>query len=236
MKILFLVSHEAEQAPLLSKYRFHLVSSSPVKHLYQFVAFEDKYTHHVIFLGQTGIGKVNTTYTLTTLLNYYHFDLVVNFGTCGFYPSDTDNFKKLLAQPCLPSSFIFFDIDLTDFKYPYGTLTGLKKQYYPDANLLTCLTNNFHLATFPLASGDSFVKIHNLAQYTNLAPNMLIDMEATSCAAVCDWHQIKFISFKIISNFIIQKNNFKQHEQLKPLWQDALSKWFLKLVEYLTTL
>ena len=137
----------------------------------------------------TGVGKVNATYTLTTLFgkygSYIPYDLVINYGTAG-----SRKIKKKTLVDC--TKFVQRDMDVTGLGFMRGE-TPFEDE--PPLMLdfgITEYNNIKRRAT--CGSGDSFVE--DRTQYYG----EVVDMEAYALAKVCYNYKIPFVSFKYITD------------------------------------
>lgn len=137
----------------------------------------------------TGIGKVQTTYQLTEVLNHEKPDLIINLGTAG-------TIHHQIGDIFICYNFIDRDIQ---------KLTGLNLEHEIDTSNLLKI-NGFKTAfrrSGICNTGDSF-----LTERLSIEGDV-IDMEAYAQAYVCQTREIPFISIKYITD-IIGENSVKQ--------------------------
>ena len=142
-----------------------------------FVAALKEETPELDFFHFTGVGKINATYNLKSIIDKYKPSEVINFGTAG-------SLKKDLKGIIECTKFYQRDMDvssLMDFKIgqtPFDTINEI-------------INSN---DGYSCGSGDNFVtkKIEIDVD--------VVDMEAYALAKVCKLENINFRCFKFISD------------------------------------
>ena len=144
----------------------------------------------------TGVGKVNATYKLTTHFgkygSYIPYDLVINYGTAG-----SRKIKKKTLVDC--TKFVQRDMDVTGLGFMRGE-TPFEKD--PPMVLQTLSPFNPIGRHATCGTGDCFVE--DKSQYYG----EVVDMEAYALAKVCTYYAVPFISFKYISNYNLNLNQY----------------------------
>lgn len=129
----------------------------------------------------TGLGKINATYNLTRAIEKEKPDMVLNLGSAG-----SSKYKVGQVIECV--KFFQRDMDCTPL--------GFEKYETPfdDVNILTVegiLTDH---EKGVLGTGDSFDTDHGEHPYD------VVDMEGYGLAKVCKLYDVKFASFKYITD------------------------------------
>jgi adenosylhomocysteine nucleosidase len=130
------------------------------------------------------IGKVNAAYTVTKSIYEYgknNIKEIINIGTAG-------SINEPIGTIIKGSKYIYGDVDVTPFNYQLGQVPEMPEYYGKEGNLII--------------TTDSFVtNIDNLKLSTEIKNKITaIEMEATAIAQVCYLEDIKFSTYKVISD------------------------------------
>ena len=162
----------------------------------------------IIFIS--GVGKVNAAFSVNELIKNYKINFLINIGTCGLIK------KKSLNNINLIKSAKYFDVDLTDFNYPYGKIpkiplifdfnSEINKKIYKILEI-----NKVKFSFSNILSGDSFISNNNFKNYKLVTKSdnfNLIDMESAAVFHTCYLNNFKnLIIIKIISDLANNDNN-----------------------------
>ena len=150
-----------------------------------------------VVLALAGIGKVNSAYTTTLMIEHYNVECVINTGIAG-------GVGKLAPLTALSvSSVCQHDSDTTALGDPIGLISGLNKVYFDcDEEVVEVIrkaTGNAVVGR--VATGDRFVASDEESK--NIAKTfdaVACDMECCACAQVCYISGVKFGALKVISD------------------------------------
>jgi len=167
-----------------------------------------------VLLMLSGIGKVNATLTLTTILNdYKNIEFIINIGSAGGIKSKY-NVKQL--DIVVAKKVCQHDVDLTAAgDRPYGEIPGMP--LYFETNLqqimleaLASTNLTYHTAT--IASGDTFVATEEKANFIeeHFEDVCAVDMEAGAIAQVAYVKEIPFVVFRSISDVVGEEEDGNQ--------------------------
>lgn len=157
-----------------------------------------------VILMLSGIGKVNTAASLTTIINEYEIDFVINIGSAG---GVLNQYNVKVLDIVVAKKVCYHDVDLTMANRPKGQLPGLPQYFETNVSkqmleLLDESEFDFHYAT--IASGDEFVgKIERITEIVNTFDDVCaIEMEAGAVAQICFQREIPFVVFRSISDVV----------------------------------
>ncbi|MDR1781390.1 MAG: 5'-methylthioadenosine/adenosylhomocysteine nucleosidase [Bacilli bacterium] len=158
-----------------------------------------------VILMLSGVGKVNAAYTITTFIDNFDIDFVINIGSAGGVISKKYDVKVL--DIVIAQNVVQHDVDLVLANRLPGVLPNLP-QYYPSSlnnemiKVLKKTNLRFHLGT--IASGDQFVG--SLTRINEIKNNFVdvcaVEMEAGAIAQVCYLTNTKYLVFRSISDVI----------------------------------
>ena len=143
-------------------------------------------------LGISGVGKINATIKALEVIQNYQPKLIINYGTVGAVHKDLDGIVDC-------TKFCQMDMDATPLSFKIGQTPFENEEKIPriiDTNdigegykLLNPIGKNLICGT-----SDKFI--------TSKPPMHVdvVDMEAYAIAKVCKICDVKFISFKYISD------------------------------------
>ena len=151
----------------------------------------------------SGVGKINASIKLVEAIQILKPDLVVNLGTAGSIHSEIEGVVEV--DTVIERDFDAFPLcDRGLIPFEEG--------------------NNRHCSGYEgviCASGDSFVRESDT--YLKLMKVDIVDMELIAIARVCNKYNIRWRSFKFISDYI--GHNIEQQ------WQDGVTKASEALIE-----
>jgi adenosylhomocysteine nucleosidase len=169
-----------------------------------------------IILMLSGIGKVNASSNITSILNEYFIDYIINIGSAGGVVND---YQVKQLDIVVAKQVCQHDVDLIAADRPLGQLPDLPIYYQASINddMMQALTKTgleYHYAT--IASGDTFVATMDKVNYiTNHFDDVCaVEMEAGAIAQIAYLRKIPFVVFRSISDVVgHQQSNQLQFEQ-----------------------
>lgn len=167
-----------------------------------------------VVLMLSGIGKVNASMNVMSIINKYDIDFIINIGSAG-------GIKDLgLSQLdlVLATKVCQHDIDLHEFGHSYGALPDMPV-YYKSA-LDEMMIEQIRLLNIPyqtgcIASGDQFISERKKVAFIleHFDEVCAMDMEAGAIAQVAYTHQIPFIIIRSISDIIDEDDSNLQFKE-----------------------
>lgn len=164
-----------------------------------------KIDKHDVILVRSGVGRVNSAVLLTTAVNNFKFDKVINIGLAGGLPGSK------IDDIIVGENTIYGDVDVTTFenKYVYGQMSGCPRCFEGDVELINEIKKEKHdyLYYGGICSCDKFttsiVDANNLIDKHFKDLNILaFDMESASFAQCCYLFKIPFLAIRFISDII----------------------------------
>ena len=143
-----------------------------------------------IVLSVCGIGKVNASIATQALIDTYHPDYIINFGTAGGMDNSVEILKYYLIEKCCQYDFDVSELD----NVPIGYIQDFDGIYF-NANI-----PNFSLEHTNVASGDRFNNSQKDIQTILNLNCPLRDMEAGAIGQVCTSNSQPFIMIKGVSD------------------------------------
>lgn len=182
--ILYIIAMHDEAKDIIEK--FQKIQEAPFP-LYQ-------YNNQLLVIS--GIGKVNASLALSSVLTKYKVSQIINIGFAGA------NGNYQLGDKIMIESASYHDFDLTIFGYKKGQVPS-----YP-AIFKSTLNLNSQYPKAHLYTGDYFMteKLNN---------NYLVDMEGAALYQVAYKYNVPIISYKIVSDIIGVKNHKEEYENFE---------------------
>ncbi len=139
----------------------------------------------------SGIGKVSAGLTTQLLIDKFHVDFILNFGTCGGMNNSVNILNYYAIDKCCQ-----FDFDLRELDdVPLGYIQEYDTVYF------NCQTNGLEfLQTSRVASADRFNNNLEDIQSINDLGCSLRDMEGGAIAQVCASNNVPLFMIKGISD------------------------------------
>ena len=143
-------------------------------------------------LGISGVGKVNATIKALEIIHNHQPKLIINYGTVGAVAEDVDGLVDC-------TKFCQMDMDATPLDFKIGQTPFENEKKVPriiDTNKISDGYKLFNPIGKNLLCGTS-------DKFVVDKPSMrvdVVDMEAYAIAKVCHICDVKFISFKYISD------------------------------------
>lgn len=175
-----------------------------------------------IVLVQCGIGKVNAAMGVSLLIERFHPDMVISTGVAGGVDVSLNVMDVVVS-----TETVYHDMWCGPGN-EWGQVQGLPLRLECDKSLVEVARNlNTEVNIVPglICTGDLFVdKTEEQQRIKNLFPDaMAVDMESNAIAQVCRLQDVPFVSFRIISDTPVHKDNFLQYEDF---WQTMADKSF----------
>lgn len=164
-----------------------------------------------VVLTSGGIGKVASTIILTSMLNKYQIDRVINVGTCG----GLHNVK--VFDIIIANRLVYLDADVTPFGYKYGQMAKCPPFFESDKNGVEVFLKYDGIMGDMISSDSFFTKNHILASKLDEFKDLdlkSIDMESTSIAQTCFTYGVKFNIIRTISDCIDDHNQLISYEEV----------------------
>ena len=203
--MILVIAAMEEEYQELEKFLHHKQAAESFGIKYHLGELENK----EVMLLLSGVGKVNAARALTTIMNNFAIDFIINIGSAGGIVNE-HQVKPL--DIVFAKKVCYHDVDLTLANRLPGVLPGLP-QYFETAlneKLLAGLNElalTYHYAT--IASGDQFVcELDKVAYITKTFIDVCaVDMEAAAIAHLCYLKEIPFIVLRSISDVINEKSD-----------------------------
>lgn len=158
-----------------------------------------------VILVLTGIGKVNATYTITTMFNHFPINFVINIGSAGGVLTNREELDTL--DVVVSTKVAQHDLDVTLAGREKGELDNHPKYCqatFEDSwfNDLDEFKHQIHFGT--IASGDQFIgDIQRVEQITSDFEDVLaVEMEAGAIAQISNRWRIPFVIMRSISDVV----------------------------------
>lgn len=178
MKILIVTAMEEELAPLLG-------DAKEVNIEFGNKIYKMDNSENEIYLSNLNIGKVNSAFNTTELINILNPDMVVNFGTAGGLAKDLNILDIVIA-----SKAAYHDVDVRGFGYELGQVPG-QELYFEinnDKQLVKIIEDKVKDVNVGLIlSGDQFIndKQKSLSMLDDFTNPYAVDMESASIVDIC---------------------------------------------------
>ena len=160
-----------------------------------------------VVLSLSGIGKINATYTTTTLLNQYPIELVINIGSAGGLQSN-QKVGDLVVADIIKQHDLYFGEDTYERDnssyYVYPDVDLIKKAQIVGSKL------GIRMHVGEIVSGDQFIT-HEGADLkrinTYFKDAMCVEMESSAIGGVCNRRGVPFIVLRSLSDVPIKGDN-----------------------------
>ncbi len=168
-----------------------------------------------VLVQKCGIGKVNAALGAQKMINEFHPDVIISSGCAGGNGDDI-NVQDIVvsSELCYHDVYCGKAIDDTTV---YGQVQGLPARYQADPELLRkaiCLQiSNTKLHPGLIVTGDWFVdskdKMREIIGHFPEAK--AVDMESCAIAQTCYINNVKFISFRVVSDIPLRDTDASQY-------------------------
>ena len=168
-----------------------------------------------VLVQKCGIGKVNAALGAQKMINEFHPDVIISSGCAGGNGDDI-NVQDIVvsSELCYHDVYCGKAIDDTTV---YGQVQGLPARYQADPELLrkaiSLQTPNISLHPGLIVTGDWFVdskdKMREIIGHFPEAK--AVDMESCAIAQTCYVNNVKFISFRVVSDIPLRDTDASQY-------------------------
>ena len=168
-----------------------------------------------VLVQKCGIGKVNAAVGAQKMINEFHPDVIISSGCAGGNGDDI-NVQDIVvsSELCYHDVYCGKAIDDTTV---YGQVQGLPARYQADSELLrkaiSLPTSNIRLHPGLIVTGDWFVdskdKMREIIGHFPEAK--AVDMESCAIAQTCYINNVKFISFRVVSDIPLRDTDASQY-------------------------
>lgn len=168
-----------------------------------------------VLVQKCGIGKVNAALGAQKMINEFHPDVIISSGCAGGNGDDI-NVQDIVvsSELCYHDVYCGKAIDDTTV---YGQVQGLPARYQADSELLrkaiSLPTSNIRLHPGLIVTGDWFVdskdKMREIIGHFPEAK--AVDMESCAIAQTCYINNVKFISFRVVSDIPLRDTDASQY-------------------------
>ena len=168
-----------------------------------------------VLVQKCGIGKVNAALGAQKMVNEFHPDVIISSGCAGGNGDDI-NVQDIVvsSELCYHDVYCGKAIDDTTV---YGQVQGLPARYQADSELLrkaiSLPTSNIRLHPGLIVTGDWFVdskdKMREIIGHFPEAK--AVDMESCAIAQTCYINNVKFISFRVVSDIPLRDTDASQY-------------------------
>ncbi len=162
---------------------------------------EATFKGHDIILAYSKIGKVNATFTASTLIEKFGAEMILFSGVAGAI-----NPKLKIGDLIAATQLCQHDLDITAFGHPYGYVP--EGAVYVDASLellsiaaKVAEEKNINLKHGIIATGDQFIADNERkAWIKNTFKADALEMEGAAVAVACDACNVPFFIMRSISD------------------------------------
>ena len=168
-----------------------------------------------VLVQKCGIGKVNAALGAQKMINEFHPDVIISSGCAGGNGDDI-NVQDIVvsSELCYHDVYCGKAIDDTTV---YGQVQGLPARYQADSELLrkaiSLPTSNIRLHPGLIVTGDWFVdskdKMREIIGHFPEAK--AVDMVSCAIAQTCYINNVKFISFRVVSDIPLRDTDASQY-------------------------
>ena len=168
-----------------------------------------------VLVQKCGIGKVNAALGAQKMINEFHPDVIISSGCAGGNGDDL-NVQDIVvsSELCYHDVYCGKAIDDTTV---YGQVQGLPARYQADPELLrkaiSLPISNIRLHPGLIVTGDWFVdskdKMREIIGHFPEAK--AVDMESCAIAQTCYINNVKFISFRVVSDIPLRDTDASQY-------------------------
>ena len=173
-----------------------------------------------------GIGKVNAALGAQRMINEFHPDVIISSGCAGGNGDDI-NIQDVVVSAELAYHDVYCGLAIDDTTV-YGQVQGLPARYEADPWLLDKAKNlNCGVKIHPglVVTGDWFVDTkEKMREIIGHFPEAsAVDMESCAIAQTCYINNVKFISFRVVSDIPLRDTDASQYHNF---WDTVAEKSF----------
>ena len=173
-----------------------------------------------------GIGKVNAALGAQRMINEFHPDVIISSGCAGGNGDDI-NIQDVVVSAELAYHDVYCGLAIDDTTV-YGQVQGLPARYEADPWLLDKAKKlNCGVKIHPglVVTGDWFVDTkEKMREIIGHFPEAsAVDMESCAIAQTCYINNVKFISFRVVSDIPLRDTDASQYHNF---WDTVAEKSF----------
>ena len=177
--------------------------------IYELTFIEGLISDKECVIVEGGVGKVNAARTAQILIDNFKIDYLLNVGVAGGIDESLNVGDIVIGQ-----RLVQHDFDITAFDNKKGYIPNIGDYINADEELVNLAnkviknTENTHVKTGTIASGDIFITDQNISKEINKEFDALcVEMEGASIAQVAKLCNIPFLILRSISD--VPNNNNK---------------------------
>lgn len=177
--------------------------------IYELTFIEGLISDKECVIVEGGVGKVNAARTAQILIDNFKIDYLLNVGVAGGIDESLNVGDIVIGQ-----RLVQHDFDITAFDHKKGYIPNIGDYINADeelvnlANKVITSTENTHVKTGTIASGDIFITDQNISKEINKEfAALCVEMEGASIAQVAKLCNIPFLILRSISD--VPNNNNK---------------------------
>lgn len=182
-----------------------------------------------IIVTKSGIGKVNAALGVCNLIDHYNPDIVVSTGCAGGASTDL-NIKQVVVS----TESCYHDVWCGQPNV-LGQVQELPARFASDRQLVEIaksIDDGTTIVSGLIVSGDWFVdsvdKMQGILQ--SFSDAMAVDMETAAIAQICYLNNIPYVSFRVISDIPLKKNNTADYTNF---WEQIADQSFAVTNEFI---
>lgn len=157
--------------------------------------YEVSFNKNRIFMGISGIGKVNAASFTQILIDKFNVDLIVNTGVAGSLDERLSMLSMLVGSSM---QYHDFDPEILRDTFPYETVFKVKESYL---DVIQKIAFEKPVVIGPIASGDDFIDSPEKRQRVySITGAMACDMESAAVAHTAFAAGVDFLVFRAISD------------------------------------
>ena len=193
-----------------------------------FVFYLGNIKNKEIILVKSGIGRVMSAVLITTAINNYSFDFVINVGVAGGIKGTN------VGDIIVGQKYVYGDVNVTPAGYEFGQMARFPRFFTSNINLSREFDADYILGD--ICTCDSFTTSEKFVnelneKYFNDLNIKCFDMESTAFAQTCYYFNIPFIAIRSISDVIGNTNQSEQYEDNEILSANKVNEFLYKLIE-----
>lgn len=165
--------------------------------------YKCSYKEHEFVIAILGYGKVNTTLSLSYIIQKYNIKVIVNVGTAGSLSGTNEIFNAVI-----PRKVLSYDVDFCPLGFSPLMLPNMNKCLFETNYDLrncferACKLNGTNYSNDIVATGDMFVCNERLSSSIRReCLSKAVDFESGTIGQIAYQNNIPFVCIKIISNF-----------------------------------
>lgn len=174
--------------------------------------YRSSFNKYDIVIAKSGIGKVEAAYTMTSLLNLYDLELVINIGSAGGLQAG-----QKVGDVVIGNSFMYHDL-IFNYEDPLEDIDRFDfNTNENNVELMKSALDELRIRNWigQIVSGDQF--IHDRKQVEFILERfpyaICTEMEATAIAHVCSKTKTEFIVIRSLSDIAINYNSVTDFEK-----------------------